>query len=318
MSVPALDPVHYERHDLKQHYAARESLSYMLQLPEEGLAGFVYTWVNAASEAGSALCFYGPAVGEQPLFEMADNVPVPADQTFGDWRVGGLALVHGERTEGRFAGEDASIEFTFDGAHPPYNYGAHPDGALPWMATDRYEQSGRWRGALRLRGREIVFDTISHRDQSWGIRDWGMCQHYRWLQANAGPDVSINFTQDYVLGHVNVRGYVYRDDAMAQITGLDVDYDIGADMVHTTLYAAIEDDLGRTTTIRGETYAHMEFPFPPITKLIVCSDTVEIDGRTGTGQFDLLWTTEYLDYVKAHGLPRLPGRRGVREPVITK
>jgi hypothetical protein len=309
VTVPPLDPIHYERHHLTPHHAARESLSYMLQLPEEGIAGFVYTWVNAESLAGAALCFYGPAVGEKPLFESVDGIAVPEDRRFADWRVGPLWLAHGERTEGRFAGEAASIEFSFDGTHPAYNYGAHPDGPLPWMAEDRYEQSGRWRGMLRVNGGEITFDTVSHRDQSWGIRDWGVCQHYRWLQANAGPEVSINFTQDCVLGHVNVRGYVYRDGELAQITRLDCDYNLGEDMVHTTLDAVIQDDAGRTTTIRGRTYAHMEFPFPPITTLIVCSDTVEIDGHHGTAQFDLLWTTEYLDYVRKHGLPQLPRRQ---------
>jgi hypothetical protein len=198
----------------------------MLQLPGDGLAGFVYTWVNAESLAGAALC-----------------------------------------------------------------------------------STVRPSGVRRLRGREIAFDTISRRDQSWGIRDWGVCQHYRWLQANAGPAISINFTQDCVLGHVNVRGYVYRDGELAQITTLECDYELGDDMVHTTFDARIEDDAGRITTIHGRTYAHMEFPFPPISTLIVTSATVEIEGQPGTAQFDLLWTNEYLEYVRKHGLPSLPPRR---------
>lgn len=308
MSVPALDPVHFGRHDLGAHYAARESVSYMLQLPDHGLAGFVYTWVNGESRAGAALCLYGPAVGETALFESVDGIVVESDRGFDAWEVGGLSMQHAERTSARFDGEQAAIQFTFEGTHPPYNYGAHPDGSLPWMADDRYEQSGRWRGTLILRGREIAFNAVSHRDQSWGIRDWGMCQHYRWLQANAGPDISINFTEDSVLGHVNLRGYVYRDGEMAQITGLDVDYELTSQMVHTTLAAVIVDDLGRTTRIRGRTYATMEFAFPPTTTLVVCSDTVEIDGRRGTAQFDLLWSTPYLEYVREHGLPTLPPR----------
>jgi len=308
VSVPPLDPRHYERHQLAPHHAARESLSYMLQIPEDGIAGFVYTWVNSESVAGAALCLYGPAVGPEALFIGVDGVQVPAEQCFADWNVGGLSLQHGERTTCVFTGEEASIEFSFEGTHPPYNYGAHPDGALPWMADDRYEQSGRWQGSLTLRGRTIPFDTISHRDQSWGIRDWGMCQHYRWLQANAGPDYSVNFTQDVVLGHVNVRGYVYRDGEMAQITELACDYELDSTMVHRTLEAVIKDDAGRTTTLRGITYATMEFPFPPTTTLVVCSDTIEIDGHPGTGQFDLLWASDYIDYVRAHGLPALPGR----------
>jgi hypothetical protein len=136
--------------------------------------------------------------------------------------------------------------------------------------------------------------------------------HYRWLQANAGPEYSVNFTQDSVLGHVNTRGYVYRDGEMAQITALECDYDLGPDMVHTTVEAVIGDDAGRTTTVRGKTYANMEFPFPPTTALVVCSDTLEIDGHEGTGQFDLLWELSYLNYVREHGLPALPGRGTAR------
>jgi hypothetical protein len=285
----------------------------MLQLPEEGLGGFVYTWVDADSVAGAALCLYGPAVGEEPLFESVDGITVPPEQPFADWSVGPLTLAHDERAHGVFAGEAASIEFSFEGTHPAYNYGAHPDGALPWMANDRYEQSGRWQGALRLHGREIPFDVISHRDHSWGIRDWGACQHYRWLEANAGPDVSVQFTHDVVLGHSNVRGYVYRDGELAQITAVDCDYDLDANMIHTTFDAVIEDDAGRTTSVGGRTYAHMEYTFPPITTLIVTSAAVEIEGEPGRGQFDLLWTTDYLEYVREHGQPPMPPRR--RAPV---
>lgn len=307
--IPAMDPHHYERHPLRPHHAARESISYMLQLPEHGLAAFAYTWVNAENRAGAALCFYGPAVGDTPVFESVDDVEVAEDMTYADWRVGGLHLQHGARTEGSFTGHQASLEFSFDGAHPPYNYASHPDGALLWMADDRYEQSGRWQGRLNLHGNEITFDTISHRDQSWGIRDWGMCQHYRWLQANAGPETSIQFTQDFVLGHTNVRGYVFRDGKMAQITSVECDYDLGDDMVHTSFEAVIEDDIGRTTVVRGRTYAHMEFPFQPTTTLIVTSQTVEIEGQPGTGQFDLLWSQDYIEYVRQHGLPKLPPNR---------
>jgi hypothetical protein len=312
VTVPVLDPVHHERHRLTPHHAARESLAYLLQLPEEGLGGYFYTWVNAESLAGAVLCLYGPGVGDAPVYESVDGVPIPPDQPFTDWRVGPLTLAHGERAHGRFAGDAASIEFSFEPIHPPYNYASHPDGPLPWMANDRYEQSGRWQGALRLHAREISFDVISHRDHSWGIRDWGACQHYRWLEANAGPDVSLQFTQDCVLGHSNVRGYVYRDGAMAQITAVDCDYELDAEMIHTSFEAVVADDAGRTTSVSGRTYAHMDFPAPPITTVVVCSTTLQIEGRPGRGQLDLLWTNDYLAHVREHGLPALPPRRPPR------
>jgi hypothetical protein len=304
-----LDPRHFERHRLRPVRAARESICYMLQLPEHGLGAFVYTWVDGDSRASAVLCCYGPGVGDTAIAEAIREVTVPATQPFDDWRVGGLHLRQGERSEGSFAGEAASIQFGFEGAHPPYNYASHRDGTLPWFADDRYEQSGRLHGVLRLGEREIAFDTTGHRDQSWGIRDWGMCQHYKWLQANAGPETSVHFTQDYVLGRSNLRGYVFRDEHIAEITDLDVDFELDDAMVHRTITATIADDAGRTTTLTGKTYADTEFAAAPTTTIIVCSDVVEIEGVAGVGQFDLLWAKDYLDLLRERGLPALPGRR---------
>lgn len=310
MSLPELDPVHFGRHRLRSDPAARESLSYMLQLPEEGVGGFVYTWVDGESRAGAALCCYGPAVGADPIFEIADGLDVPVELPFHDWQVGGLSLRHGiALTEGSFAGQAAGIEFVFEPTEQAYNYASHPDGALPWMADDRYEQGGRWRGTLRLGDRQILFDKTGHRDQSWGLRDWTMCQHYRWLQAHAGPDLSVHFTQDYVIGQSHVRGYVNRDGHFAAITHVDVDFELDERMLHTTMEAVVADEAGRTTVVRGATYGLVEFPVSPTTTLIVCSITAEIDGVQGQGQFDLLWPSTYLAYVRERGLPAMPRSR---------
>jgi hypothetical protein len=310
VTIPALDPVHFERHRLRTVRAARESICYMLQLPEHGLAAFAYTWVDGDSRASSVLCCYGPGVGRTAVTEVFSEIDVPRSQPFDDWRVGGLHLRQGETSsEGSFDANEASIRFGFHAAHPPYSYATHRDGTLPWFADDRYEQSGRLHGVLRLGDREIAFDTTGHRDQSWGIRDWGMCQHYKWLEANAGPDTSVHFTQDYVLGRTNVRGYVFRDEEIVEITAVDVDCDYDNNMVHTTLRATIEDDAGRTTTVTGKTYATTEFPAAPTTTIVVCSDTVEIEGVPGVGQFDLLWAKDYIDLLRERGLPATPPRQ---------
>jgi hypothetical protein len=308
MTIAALDPIHYQRHRLRSVRAARESIVYLLHLPEEDLGAFVYTWVDGESRASAVLCVYGPGVGEEAVVEAVYDVPVPVDQPFDDWRVGGLRLRAGESASGSFEGRAAGIEFAFEGVHPPYSYASHRDGTLPWFADDRYEQTGTLQGVLRLGDREIAFDATGHRDQSWGIRDWGMCQHYKWLECNAGPEASVHFTQDFVLGESNLRGYVFRDELTAEITALDVDVDIGDDMVHDRFVATIDDDAGRTTTVTGKTFAHTEFPAAPTTTIIVCSDTVEIEGRPGVGQLDLLWSKDYLDLLRDRGLPALPGR----------
>jgi hypothetical protein len=200
------------------------------------------------------------------------------------------------------------MSFTFEGAHPAYSYASHRDGTLPWFADNRYEQSGHIAGTLRLGDREIPFDTTGHRDQSWGIRDWDMCQHYKWLEANAGPKASVHFTQDFVLGTSNLRGYVFRDEIIAEIVDVDIMVAIGDDLVHDTFIATIADDTGRSTTVTGKTYAHTEFPASARSTIIVCADTVEIEGSPGVGQIDLLWARDYADLLREQGLPALPRR----------
>ena len=59
----AIDPVHDGRHALPDKAHARESIPYIVVLPEHGIAFFTYTWVNGNSEAGAALAVFGPGVG---------------------------------------------------------------------------------------------------------------------------------------------------------------------------------------------------------------------------------------------------------------
>src|SRR5439155_23542809 len=149
--VLTLDPVHDSRHRLRPEPLARESLVFMLQLPEEDIAAFVYTWVSGESKAGTALCVYGPGIGDEPLFEIVDGIAVPSDQGFDDWRVGGLHSRHVEPLETADVtvnGERASLEYRFEAMHPAYAYGMHRDGCPQWMADERFEQSGRVSGVL--------------------------------------------------------------------------------------------------------------------------------------------------------------------------
>jgi hypothetical protein len=42
--IRALDPIHDNRHKLGTGPLARESMAYMIQIPEEQIGGFIYTW----------------------------------------------------------------------------------------------------------------------------------------------------------------------------------------------------------------------------------------------------------------------------------
>src|SRR3546814_5597958 len=101
-------------------------------------------------------------------------------------------------------------------------YSTHAGGCPPYAADDRIEQSGRITGTLRIGDRVIDIRTMGHRDHSWGTRDWGALHFYRWLQSQAGEDMSVHFWEFYALGERQLRGYVCKDGLMAEITTLDL------------------------------------------------------------------------------------------------
>lgn len=294
-----LAAVHDARHRLPAD--ARESLVFMLQLPEARVAGFVYTWVSGAGKAGSAFVVYGPLVGEKPIVEMIDGLPVPESQGFDRWSVGKAEVRHGEAfktAEVTVAGGGrASLEYRFEATHPPYAYGSSAKGCPGWVADNRIEQSGRITGALTVDGRRIPFDTMGHRDHSWGTRDWNVSQHWKWLEAQSGPDLIVHFWEVEALGRTILRGYVVRDGKMAEVTGVDVSFEHDNRLAANSFKAKVSDDLGRTTTVGGETFARFPFPVTPQVTLQECSMAITIDGAPGVGHVELCWPAAYLEYL---------------------
>ncbi|TVO63574.1 DUF7064 domain-containing protein [Denitromonas ohlonensis] len=301
----SIDPLHDSRHVLKADPLARESLVFMLQLPEHDLAAFVYTWVSGLGKAGSAFVVYGPAIGEV-IADFCDGVYVPVDAGFNDWTVGKVRVRHGRPFEDAVvevgAGGRASLEYAFEAVHPAYSYGSHADGCPGWVADDRIEQSGRVRGVLTLDGRRIPFDTMGHRDHSWGTRDWFFSQHWKWLEAQAGPDLVVHFWEVEAAGRTVLRGYVLRDGRMAEVTGVDVKFEHDAQLTHTAVIANVQDDLGRTTQVVGKTYAMYPFVVSPEMTLNEASMSVTIEGRAGVGHVEMAWPTAYLAHVASRDI----------------
>lgn len=298
----AMDPIHHARHRLRADALARESLVFMLQLPEQQIAGFVYTWVSGQGKAGAAFCVYGPGIGPQPIFDFVDGVEVPDAMDFSDWRVGGARVCHqaGDAVARvTYQGAKASLEYEFTAMHPPCHYGGHEGGCPPWMADDRFEQSGSVRGILSLEGRSIPFESFGHRDHSWGTRDWGVAQHWKWLEAQAAPDLAVHVFDVQVEGRNLLFGYVLRDGVLAQVTRVDFSYEHDALMHHTAIHANVTDQAGRVTEVQGHTYALFEFKVNPLSQLNEGSMQLEIAGRPGNGHVEMHWPPAYLAYLQA-------------------
>lgn len=299
-----VDAVHDGRHRLPDTPAARESIPMMINDPDAGIAGFTYTWVNGASEAGAILALFGPGVGDAPVVRALPDRPVPRDMGFDDWRIEGFTmrndLSFGTST---LAWDDADVQvdLTFAGFHPPYAYSAHRDGCPPYAATDRIEQSGTLKGGIAIGGRRFAIDGLGHRDHSWGTRDWGAFQHYNWFEGQAADGTAVHFWRLIGLGQVVLRGYVVKDGLMAEITevALDIHYDAG--LWQQRMTAIVTDEAGRTTEVRAEFYAHYTLVPSPLLSLREGAARATFDGRPGIGWMEVAWPPAYLDHVAASG-----------------
>lgn len=303
-TIPLLDPVNDGRHPLRDLPLERESIPYVLSLPEHGIAACIYTWVTKDHVAGALFAVFGPAVGEQPIVEAVDGIVVGPDRNFDNWQVGSLHLaqdlkLHGARLRGK--GARIELDASFEALHPAYAYGFHVDGCPPYAATNRLEQAGRIRGTLTIDGKAHSFDTTAARDHSWGTRDWDAPQHWKWLHAQAG-DTAVHYWQINVGGRVDLRGYVSRDGLMAEVESVDVRFQTDAQYRQTSIATAVRDTAGRVTTVSGQYFAH--FPLLPVPSctLIEAAMRCEIDGKPGAGWTEFMWPTAYLQHLQARGL----------------
>lgn len=303
-AMPALDPVNDGRHKLRDLPLERESVPYTFVLPEHNLAAFCYTWVNRDQKGGSAFVLFGPGVGDKPIAEAVDGVEVSPSMDFDDWQVGVVRLKHDlqfKKAEMILDGERAGIHAHFEALHAPYAYGFHPEGCPDYVATNRIEQSGRVQGTVRIGDRRIAFQSFGARDHSWGTRDWQTPQHWKWLHAQAGPDLCLHFWELQARGRRQLRGYVLRDGKIAEVDALEVDFDHDGRYNQTRLVAEIHDSAGRTTRLTGNHYAHFPLIPGPHTVLNEGAMTCEIEGRTGVGWSEFMWPSAYLDYIRARG-----------------
>lgn len=289
---------HFARHPLADVPFARESFLYDVKLPDAGLAGLVYTWVDAAGDAGHAAWIYGGGEGGATLFEFGDGIAA-GDSGFDEWEVGPLSVAMHAGNAGsrvRYDGDRIGVELEFSPMHEAYLYSGSPIGCPPYFATDRMEQSGRVTGRLRIDDRWLDVDALGHHDHSWGVRDWGAIQHYKWIEAQA-PDTSVHLSDLFAYGRRDLVGYVFRDGVMASVLDADWDVDYDERWMQKRFAVTVQDDAGRRTTVRADAFADFVFPVSPDATLMDAMLRVEIDGRAGAAFSDFLWPPAYLEHI---------------------
>ena len=299
--LPLIAAVNDGRHQLRDLPFERESIPYTFVLPDHDIAAFCYTWVNKDSKAGSAFVVFGSGVGDKPIAEAIDGIEVPRSMNFDDWKVGAVHLRHDlqfNKAEMRLEGTGAGIHAHFEALHPPYAYGSHPDGCPDYAATNRIEQAGRVKGVLRIGERKIPFESFVARDHSWGTRDWEMPQHWKWLHAQAGPDLCVHFWEFQARGRSELRGYVWSEGKLAEIDAIRTQFTQNAQFNQQSIEVHMHDSAGRTTILVGEHYAHFPLIPGPHTVLNEGAMRCEINGRPGMGWSEFMWPSTYLEHLR--------------------
>jgi hypothetical protein len=299
--IPQTDPTNDGRHALRDLPLERESIPYVIALPEHGIATFVYTWVTKDNLAGAAFLAYGPGIGDEPLMEKVDGITMGADKNFDDWQVGPLHLKQDlqlKTAQLTARGQRVTLDATFTAAHPAYAYSSHADGCPDWAATDRLEQAGTIKGTMVIDGNTYAIDTTCARDHSWGTRNWDTPQHWKWLHAQAGPETCVHFWKIEARGRTVLRGYVLRDGLMAEVTDVDVDWENDDQYRHKSIDAQVRDTAGRTTRVTGKYFAHFPMPPVPTCTLMEGAMSCEIDGAPGVGWSEFMWPTAYLEFLR--------------------
>jgi hypothetical protein len=318
------------RHSLPASSLARESLIFLLFLPEENLGCIAYTWVDGAGSAGSMALVFGE--DDDQLFKFhTEGVPMPADADFDDWRVGALHVAHGaphRDARVRFDETDAegrrfALDYAFEAMTPAFTYHDNPDGCPVVLADNRLEQSGRVHGVITVAGREIPFETTGHRDHSWGTRDWTAFHHYKWVNVQTPSGTAINFMHGMIIDRLYELGYVDKDGRQSPIVSIDADIERDAEYFgYVSADFTLIDADGRTTRVTGG----------PRTSLAVwpagglvshdAAGTCEVDGEPGLMHIEEGWDPQFVtrrkavlvgDFTTDAGQRLLAANRGVGE-----
>jgi hypothetical protein len=291
-----LTPSDELRHRPADGAKGRDSLYFNLMLPELELGVFVYTWVDNAGIAGRLVTAWGP--DEKPLaFEVVHGVEM-GDADFDQWDIAGLQLRHPEplRTaQVRFSSEPIDLTYDFEGSHEAFDFARNPIGCPQWMAVNRFEQTGRARGELRVGDRTVSFDRPAHRDHSWGRRNWKMPQHWKWIVAQTPSGQGLNLFQWVVRGEIGTNGYVLRDGKPVGLVDARCRAIYDDDMTSRSLRATLVDEQGGQTDLVLERFGTVALPVGSNTVLNEAACGGSINGEAGWGQFETQWTASYVD-----------------------
>ena len=287
------------RHRLAPSPLSRESLIFTLFLPEEDLGMIAYTWVDGESVASSMITVFGRD-DERLVHHVTSGVPMPLDADFTDWQVGPLRVRHGEphrRARVTFEHDDVVLDYRFEAINEAFSYHDNADGCPAFLADDRLEQCGLVTGTLTIGDRRIDVDTTGHRDHSWGTRDWTAFHHYKWVNAQAGAGIAVNFLHALAMDRQYQLGYVYRDGEQSPVTAIEAQVERDDEhYAYTSARFVLTDEKGRVTEIEtGDRTALVVWPAGSLVSRDAAS-ACTVAGRPGIVHIEEGWIADFVSH----------------------
>jgi hypothetical protein len=284
-------------HDIAGIPDGRESLFYVVPLPDEGLAVMAYAWRHADSgKWGRIVAVGGPDPHSPHVFRIVDGVDLEGED-LDDFTVDGLHVRQPDplaSAEVRYADDDVSIDLRLDALHAPFSWHENADGCPAWAASDRYEQSVRVTGTVTVDGREIAVDGFGHRDHSWGTRDWRALQHWKWMNATTRDGtVSLHAWESLAYAERHVMGYVNRGGTVVPIAAIRATAQLDDRLVHQAVSVEITTDDGATTTLEATLAAGVVIPVATL-HLHEMAMTATIDGEPAVAHVEFGWLQAYV------------------------
>lgn len=299
------DPGYLPNDDLR-HFGQygermRDSLFWQCMMPEERLGFQVYLYMTSDGLIGSNVVVIGE--GDEPLVLDFKRGQIGPEADYEDLRFEGMHLVqpaNSGRATFTYESDKVRMAYDFTAIHDPFSYHQNPDGMPQWFALNRLEQTGWVKGFIEFGGRRVEFDRIGHRDHSWGMRQWGVPQHWKWLVAYT-PDASrvVNAWVWIARGEWGVGGYVVRDGELVPIRSVTQKATYDDRMGQKTLRLDMTDTRGDTCLLTMERYGIARLPTPGRngTMIMEAACDATIDGKAAAGQFETQWSLHYLEHL---------------------
>jgi hypothetical protein len=300
LKMARFETTDYLRHAPDETGRMRDSLFWQTIFGPEQLGFQAYLYLTAAGKAGFNVILWQE--GKPKGFDRIEG-EIPPDMDLDDFKLEGLSLRNtgvGEAAHITYQSDRVQFDLHFTGSHPPFSYHDNPDGLPSWMARNRFEQGGQIKGWIKARDIELEVDQPAHRDHSWGNRNWGMPQHWKWFCAYT-PDgaVTLNGWIWMARGEMGCAGFVCRGGKLLPLATIRHQAAYDDDMSQRSLSAVLVDVEGGETKLELERFGLIKLPtgdkIGTIIQEAACNAT--IDGAKALGQFETQWHQSYLDHL---------------------